>query len=194
MGTVFLAGHGQWNIRENGFTRVRKGLSVTFYTEFSKNMFTADMLAIIGGTYAGSVKDVYAEGAEVPNYTLYPDTVNEPTCRQLIKSRNDPGFGLMMVIAGQTSTMEKLLSVLAPGTNAVWCACRYTGLKDVGGKSIGVNAAQGTYGNRDAQGKLKSSGAYYFNPGTANRQLHTEVNSNDVLRYALSSRRKAMGY
>lgn len=172
MANIFLAGHGEWEINKNGFTRVPKGITVTFYTEFSKNMFTADMLAIIGGTYGGQPKDVYDSGAQVPNYTLYPDTVNEPQCRQLVKQRNDPNYGIMMVCAGATSTLEKLMSILSPGTNVIWCACRYTGLKDTGGKTIGVNGAQGSFGNRDAQGNgsvIGGTDLYYFNPTTANK-------------------------
>ena len=195
MSTVFLAGHGSWDIKNNGFTTVPRGICVTFYTESMKNMFTSDMFEIIAGTYKGEVKQIYEPGSQIPNYTMYPDTLNEPKCRQLIKARNDKNCGLLMVVGGQTSTLQKLMSILAPGTNVVWCACRYTELKDVGGKSIGVNGAQGTWGNRDAQGKLNNSGEYYFNPGTANRQLHQDgVSINSVIEYAMASRRKAMGY
>lgn len=194
MPNVFLAGHGSWNIKANGFTRVPKNVVVTFYTEPMKNLFTADMLAIIGGTYQGEVKDVYEPGSSIPDYTLYPDTVNEPKCRELIRARNDKDHGLLMVLAGKTSTLGRLMSIMAPGTNLVWCACRYTELRDVGGKSIGVNAAQGTYGNRDAQGRFSSEGAFYFNPGTANRQLHTGLSIDATLCFAMASRRQAMGY
>ncbi len=196
MATVFLAGHGSWDVKSNGFTTVPKNVCVTFYTESMKNMFTSDMFAIIEGAYNGEVKQIYEPGQQIPNYTLYPDTRNEPRCRQLVKSRNQGGsnYGLLMVVAGTTSTLEKLMSIMAPSTNIVWCACRYTELKDVGGKSIGVNAAQGTWGDRDAQGKLSSAGAYYFNPGTANRQLHTGLSLDTTLEYALASRRKALGY
>ncbi|MGE5451963.1 MAG: putative adhesin [Acidobacteriota bacterium] len=168
MTTIFLAGHGEWNIRENGFTKVPRGITVQFYTLNQKNMFTSDMLSIIEGTYTGTVADIYTEGMDVPNYTLHPDTVNEPTCRAKMKVRNDPDCGLLMVVPGQVSTLEKLMKIMRPGTTAVWCACRYNGLNDVGGKRLGVNGAQGTYGDRSAQGQLGKPGAnpterFYFN-------------------------------
>ncbi len=194
MPTVYLAGHGSWNVKGNGFTVVPKGVCVTFYTESMKNMFTADMFSLIQGTFKGEVKQLYEPGSQIPDYTLYPDTANEPKCRQLIKARNDPGCGLLMVVAGQTSSLKKLMSIMAPGTNLVWSACRYTELADVGGKSVGVNGAQGTFGDRDAQGKV-GSGAYYFNPGTANRALNQGgVDLKSTMEYAAASRRRALGY
>lgn len=203
MPTVYLAGHGSWNVKANGFTTVPKSVTVTFYTESMKNMFTADMFSIIAGTYKGEVKQFYESGSQIPNYTLYPDTINEAKCRQLLKERVErrrrqegaaPKLGLMMVVAGQTSTLEKMMSIMAPGTNCVWCMCRYTELADVGGKTVGVNGAQGTFGNRDAQGKL-GVGAYYFNPSNANRQVPDGgVDVTSHIEYAMASRRRAMGY
>ena len=203
MPMVYLAGHGSWDIKTNGFATVPNGVSVTFYTESMKNLFTSDMFAIISGTYTGEVKQVFEPGSQVPNYTLHPDTTNEARCRHLLKTRVDkartdagvaPKLGLMMPIAGQTSTLGKLLSIMQPGTNVVWCACRYTELKDVGGKSVGVNGAQGTYGNRDKQGKL-GRGDIYFNPGAANASMADKgVDLKSHLDYALASRRKALGY
>lgn len=207
MPTVYLAGHGSWDVKSNGFTTVPRGICVSFYTEAMKNMFTADMFSILEGKYTGDIKQFYEPGSQIPNYTLYPDPTNEPRCRQLIKARKDQNIGLLMVIPGQTSTMKKLMSIMAPGANVIWCACRYTELKDVGGKSIGVNAAQGAYGTRDAQGTIISNerknrlsdkeqkSLYYFNPGTANRQLHQDGPSlHATLEYCMKSRRRALGY
>jgi hypothetical protein len=194
MSTVFLAGHGSWNVKDNGFCVVPKGVTVTFYTESMKNMFTTDMFAIIGGTFTGEVKQFYEPGSQVPNYTLYPDTQNEAQCRQIIKARNDKNFGLLMTVNGQVSDLKRLMSIMGPGTSIVWCACRYTELKDVGGKSVGVNGAQGSYGDRSSEGKL-GPGEYYFNPGTANGKLDTSgVDLTSTIDYAMASRRKAMGY
>jgi hypothetical protein len=203
MATVYLAGHGSWDVKSNGFTIVPKGLSVTFYTESMKNLFTGDMFSIISGSYKGEVKQIYDSAAQVPNYTLHPDTKNEAKCRQLLKARVDkarvhagaaPKLGLMMPIAGQTTTLAKLMSIMGPGTNVVWCACRYTELADTGGKSVGVNGAQGTYGNRNAEGKL-GKGDIYFNPGAANAGMTDKgVDLNAHLEYAMASRRKALGY
>lgn len=203
MAMVYLAGHGSWDIKSNGFVTVPKGVSVTFYTEAMKNLFTADMFSIISGTYTGDVKQLYEPGAQVPNYTLHPDTVNEARCRQLLKARVDkyrkdagatPKIGLMMPIAGQTTTLGKLLGIMGPGTNVVWCACRYTELKDVGGKSVGVNGAQGSFGNRDNQGNI-GPGDIYFNPGASNASVANKgIDLQSHLEYALASRRKALGY
>ena len=193
MPTVFLAGHGSWNIKANGFTTVPKNVCVTFYTDSNKNMFTSDMFSIIEGTYNGEVRQFYEPGSQVPNYTLYPDTTNEAKCRQLIKARNDKTFGLLMVIKDQTSDLKRLMSIMAPGTNLVWACCRGSELYDAGGKTIGVGGAQGTHGDRDAQGKLVTNGFNYFNPGTANRQLNQGLSLNSTIEFAMASRRRAMG-
>jgi len=203
MPTVYLAGHGSWNIAEDGFAVVPRGVTVTFYTESMKNMFTDDMFAIIAGTYKGEVKQLYEPGSQVPNYTLYPDTVNEARCRQILKARVErlrvhsgrtPPLGLMMPVAGQKSLLSQLMSIMAPGTNLIWSACRFTELADTGGKSVGVNGAQGTYGNRDKQGRL-GPGDIYFNPGASNDALTDKgVDVRSHLEFAIASRRKAMGY
>lgn len=194
MAIVYLAGHGSWNVKKNGFTRVPKGVTVTFYTESMKNMFTADMFSIIQGTFQGEVKQFYESGSQIPDYSLYPDTTNEAKCRQLLKARNEPNLALLMVNKGHVSSLKQLMSGMGPGTSLIWCACRYTELQDKGGKSIGVNGAQGTYGDRDAQGQL-GQGEYYFNPGMANRKVASSgVDSAAFVDYAIKSRRKAMGY
>ena len=85
-------------------------------------------------------------------------------------------------------------STAPTGTNLVWCACRYTELKDVGGKKVGVNGAQGTYGDRDNQGNV-GAGDIFFNPTTANSPVtRGGVDTTSQIEYAMNSRRKAMGY
>jgi len=197
MSTVYLAGHGSWNIKEGGFTTVPKGVCITFYTDSNKNMFTGDMFSLISGKYTGEVRQFYREGSQVPNYTLYPDTQNEPKCRQLIKDRHDKNFGLLMVVNGQTSNLKKLMSIMGQGTNIVWACCRGSELNRVGGRTIGVGGAQGTYGNRDGQGKPDLNGFNYFNPEESNRKLFSEPKNIDmttVLQYNMKSRRRALGY
>jgi hypothetical protein len=173
MSTTFLAGHGQWNITD-GYAEVPKGCSITFYTEFSKNLFTADMKAIIGGTFTGTPKLVVEEYRSCPNYLLSGDSVSLVACQQLLLGRNDPNLGLIMFNNGQVRLSEIFAYFKKQNTQThfIWCACRYTNLKDMGGKTIGVNAAQGTYGNRNNLGQLANNlgtDGFYFNPSTANR-------------------------
>lgn len=197
MSTVYLAGHGSWDIKEGGFTTVPKGVCVSFYTDSNKNMFTTDMFSLISGTYSGEVRQLYREGSQVPNYTLYPDTQNEPQCRQLIKDRHDRDFGLLMVIGGQTSNLKKLMSIMGPGTNVIWACCRGSELTRVGGRTVGVGGAQGTYGDRDGQGNPDENGFNYFNPEVANRELFSEPENIDmttILQSTASRKRRALGY
>ncbi|HTU67768.1 MAG TPA: hypothetical protein VMF52_17595 [Steroidobacteraceae bacterium] len=194
MGIVYLAGHGSWDIKSGGFARVPRNRTVTFYTEAMKNMFTTDMFDIIGGTYQGEVKQFYEPGQQVPNYTLHPDLLNEPRCNQLLAARNDPGISLVMLQQGVTLTLQQIMDTVPTGTNLIWCACRHTQLKDVGGKKIGVNGAQGSYGNRDNQGNL-GAGDIFFNPTNANSPVtRGGVDTTSQIEYAMNSRRKAMGY
>jgi hypothetical protein len=175
MSTIFLAGHGDWSTTD-GYAKLPSRCSMTFYTEFSKNMFTADMLAIIGGTFTGTVKSKVGEYMTCPNYTLHGDTLNRAACQQLLTARNDPSLALAMWDNG-SMTLSDIFAYYdsqRASIDFVWCACRFTGLKDAGGKTVGVNGAQGSYGNRNAQGQLAPNGAnipdgFYFNPSTANR-------------------------
>ncbi len=173
MTTTYLAGHGQWNL-SNGYAKVPPGCSVTFYTEFSKNMFTADMKAIIGGTFGGTPKLTVEQFKTCPNYTLSGDPVSLVACQQLLAQRNDPNLAMIMFAAGQFSLSQifEYFDTQRIETDFVWCACRYTALKDSGGKSVGVNAAQGTYGDRNNLGKFSANlgtEGFYFNPSNFNR-------------------------
>lgn len=173
MSITYLAGHGQWNLRD-GYTEVPAGCTITFYTEFSKNLFTADMKAIIGGTFAGTPKLVVWEYRSCPNYVLSGDSVSLAACQQLLTGRNDPNLGLIMFATGERKLSDLFADYKARSahTDFIWCACRYTSLHDAGGKAVGVNAAQGTYGDRNNLGQAAANlgtDGYYFNPSTANR-------------------------
>lgn len=168
MTTTYLAGHGEWSLA-NGYTAVPKGCSISFYTEAHKNMFTADMKAVIGGTYGGSVQLKVDEYKSCPNYTLHADPVSHQACKALLLGSNQPGLSLVMFSAGGPFTLAQIFDAFSKkqlATDFVWCACRYTILKDVGGKAIGVNGAQGSFGNRNNLGQLVLGGNdnFYFNP------------------------------
>jgi hypothetical protein len=174
MKTVYLGGHGAWTIKD-GYAEVPKGCTISFYTEFSKNMFTSDMKAIIGGTFNGSVKQKIEQYKTCPNYTLSPDSVSYAECRTLLLARNDANLSLVMFPSGPDWTLKSIFEWASKGRIAadfIWCACRFTGLKDEGGKAIGVNGAQGTWGDRDNLGNLLPPGGnpnpdlFFFNATT----------------------------
>lgn len=174
MKTIYLGGHGEWNMSD-GYVELPKGCSISFYTEFSKNMFTSDMKDIIKGKFKGSVKSKIEQYKTCNNYTLHPDPANCTECRQILSDRNDSNLALVMFAGGRAWTLKEIFAWATEERLAVdfiWCACRFTGLKDAGGKAVGVNAAQGTWGDRDNQGKLVAPGGgqdpdlFYFNPTT----------------------------
>jgi len=171
MKTLFLGGHGQWNISD-GYTQVPVGCTISFYTDFSKNMFTSDMKDIMKGTYGGSVQQKIEQYKKCPNYTLSADPASHQECKDILVARNNANLGLLMFSAGPSWTLQRIFEKIAKNklkVDMVWCACRFTGLNDAGGKAIGVNAAQGTWGNRNNLGNLVTPGGnpdtlFYFNP------------------------------
>ena len=173
MKTIYLAGHGDWKIKDE-YVQVPAGCSISFYTDSSKNMFTSDMKDIIRGTYNGSVRQKVEAFKNCPNYTLNPDGASYNECKQIIISRNDPNLGLIMYPSGPSWTLKQIFDYVSKkglSFEFIWCCCRFTGLKDAGGKAVGVNGAQGTWGDRDNTGKLVAPGTgsdpsnlYYFNP------------------------------
>ena len=173
MNTIYLAGHGTWNMAD-GYAEVPKGCSISFYTEFSKNMFTSDMKEVIGGTFQGAVKLMVGAYKTCPNYTLSADSASLDACRALLLARNNTNLSLVMFGSGPDMTLKEIFADAKArdlASDFIWCACRHTGLRDAGGKAIGVNGAQGTWGDRDNLGNLLPPGGaatdlFYFNATT----------------------------
>ena len=167
---LFIAGHGEWYI-PNGYCNLPKGCSISFYTEFSKNMFTVDMMEILKGTYTGIVQQKIEQFKICPNYTIHPDPKNHLSCNDIINQRNSVDYELLMFTEGAKITLSELFYVLSLYNiqlDMIFSCCRSTCLRDNGGKSIGFNAAQGTLGDRDCNGRfiLKEytpRDKYYFN-------------------------------
>lgn len=151
---------------------VPKGCSISFYTKFSKNMFTSDMKDIMRGTYPGSVQQKTEQYKTCPNYTLSADPVSFQECQNILIARQNANLCLIMFPSGPSHTLDNIFRSIERNNitiDMIWCACRYTGLKDAGGKAIGMNAAHGTWGDRNNLGKLVPPGGnpdtlFYFNP------------------------------
>ena len=148
---VFFAGHGSWAAKD-GYTTVPKNCTMTFYTKNAKNMFTTDMFAVIDGTFKGSPDQVVASYGSIPNLRLFPDLANEGAC----KKKCPAGSIVYMHRQPNGFTLEQIFRVFDQDTSYdfVWACCRFNDLKDVGGKDLGVNAAEGV-------------NQYYFNKAGA---------------------------
>jgi len=147
----FLAGHGSWSTKD-GYTAVPKGCTLTFYTKNAKNMFTSDMFAVIEGSFTGEPDQVVGSYGSVPNLRLFPDLANEGACKA--KCPADAIVYMHQYSGGYT--LADIFRIIKPGDayDFVWACCRFNDLTDVGGKDMGVNAAEGV-------------NQYYFNKAGA---------------------------
>ena len=160
MKILFIAGHGEWKI-SNGYCYLPRGCSISFYTEFSKSMFSLDMIEILKGTYRGGIQQRIEQFQSCPNYTIHPDPEKFLGCHDIIKQRNAPNYRLMMNGDGPPMTLSSIfnsLSLYNIQLDMIFCSCRNTILRDTGGRSIGFNAAQGTWGDRDCNGRFTLTG------------------------------------
>lgn len=159
MKTLFIAGHGAWDI-SNGYTCVPRGCSISFYTEFSKSMFSRDMIEIMSGTYRGTIQQRVEEYKACPNYTIHPDPDKYQGSHYIVNQRGN-NYRLLMNGGGPPTTLSEIFYGLSQNNiqlDMVFCTCRNTMLKDRGGRSVGFNAAQGTWGDRNSSGQLVLSG------------------------------------
>lgn len=156
MKILFIAGHGEWHI-SNGYTYLPKGCSISFYTEFSKAMFSLDMVEILKGTYRGNIQQKIEQFNICPNYTIHPDPTKYLGCHEIINQRDTSSYHLIMNGDGPPMTLSSIFNSLTLNNiqlDMIFCTCRNTMLRDTGARSIGFNAAQGTWGDRDYNGRF----------------------------------------
>lgn len=168
--TIYLAGHGNWDVRNTDapWAKVPPGTTIHFYTENGRTLATASMamIAIERGEsvdFVPSGRDIlsepageYSEYRSAPNYTLYPDTPDK--CRLL---EWVIGTGNVIFVDQETPlctgtgadgtacmdsprhTCEGLFAdPRVEGQEVVWLACTAYGLDPAGGQALGVNTSQ----------------------------------------------------
>lgn len=148
MPTIFLCGHGGYNPAD-GYAKVPKDSTMTFYTPHQKLLKGGDDYKIIQGTY-GSPPDQVIRGFHTcPNLRLYPD---DPTVISHSESVKQAGTTLYW----SSDANGKLLSEIFaanPGADFVWAACRHVSFKNASyGEKYGVNLVQegdGSYSKYD---------------------------------------------
>jgi len=139
---LFLSGHGGWK-PVNGYTQVPKGCSITFYTNFAKNLITGMEYQILAGTYHESDRTI-REYMSCPNMQLsaQDDDWTQKSRSELAKRHDancvlfeSPPDGLALA-----DLFEAWVGQNLPAVDFHWMACQTLQLKKVGGRAFGLNA------------------------------------------------------
>lgn len=141
MKKVIICGHGGWKPAD-GYTKVPKGCSLAFYTEFSKCLSGDDADSIAAGTYVGQPTRVIAQYNMAPNMRFYPLTQSE---KQVIIAAKPADRELLFTSDNGGRPLEHLLKTLSPTAEIEfhWACCSYTQLKVTPGSAAkGINLTQ----------------------------------------------------
>ncbi|WP_425091460.1 putative adhesin [Tropicimonas sp. S265A] len=158
---VFLSGHGGWK-PESGYTRLPKGCKIHFYTDFAKNLITGMEYQILRGDYT-DIQHSVDEYMQCPDLRLSSqDEKWTKRSETELAKRNDPDCSIMIAPAGGATLSELFQSWTKGNSGEVefhWMACQTLGLKQVGGRSHGLNAGDFSHSDKaKARYRIKSNG------------------------------------
>ena len=162
MRQIFLSGHGGWTPSQ-GYTEVPKGCKINFYTHFAKNLITGMEYKILDGSYT-EVERTIGEFNQCPNMVLSGQEASwTERSKAKLKNRNDIDWGLITPPEHGRYSLSQIFSYYGKKQESVelhWMACQTLGLKQVGGRSLGVNAGDFAHDHtRPAQFRIKKIGA-----------------------------------
>lgn len=154
---VFLHGHGGWK-PQDGYTKVPKGCSISFYTHFAKLLNQTMVVKIMDGTFNGELDRTVGQFGSVPDLVMS----NLPQA-QLTSQENRffAGIGqptpngdqpVLCTLPAAPPTHRCSLATLMNHvrenmTGEIefrWLCCQSLGLKQVGGRALGLNASDRT--------------------------------------------------
>ncbi|HOY49863.1 MAG TPA: hypothetical protein PL185_08935 [Flavobacteriales bacterium] len=155
---IVLSGHGSWEMKD-GYVTLPAKCSIKFYTCNMKTLSDGLGGDIDRGIVSGLDPDQEAGPfSTVPNMRLYPPAgllIRTPDARtwnvvDLPGPVPHDNKNLQVRIANQYGgggDLKTLLDMLRPAITGqevtiLWAACRAIGLKNAGGKSIGINTMQ----------------------------------------------------
>lgn len=146
MANLFLSGHGGWK-PEYGYTNVPRGVSVVFYTHFAKNLITGMEYKILDGSYT-TVDRVIGEFSPCPNMQIsgQDDEWTKKSESKLNKAHWGNDAAVIGVPKGESGKLDEFFDALAgemrqrDTLTIHWLACSTLQLKQVGGRSHGLNA------------------------------------------------------
>ena len=121
---IYICGHGSWTIKD-GYTKVPKGCSIIFYTQFNKTLGGDDAHKIVAGTYTGSINRTIKEFKHCPNLKYYPDTVPEI---QQFNLEKQVGTVLEYTNIGNGKSLETFFQSLHNSRKQAtvhWACCQY---------------------------------------------------------------------
>jgi hypothetical protein len=134
---IFLCGHGGWNPGD-GYTKVPKGSTITFYNQNAKLLKGGDDYKVIQGSFWGQADSVVREFHTCPNMRLYPDN---PAVVAYSESIKQNGTRLLWSNAANGMLLSDIFAANA-GNDFVWACCRHVKLREQGGEALGVNLVE----------------------------------------------------
>jgi hypothetical protein len=165
---IFISGHGGWK-PEYGFTQVPRGVKVHFYTHFAKNLMTDMEYRILDGSFTDKDRTI-EEYAQCPNMRAsgQPDSWTETSENKLNKAVWGNDSMVVGVPEGDAANLAELfkeLDVLMNGVDETleihWLACSTVQLKQVGGRSHGLNAADFRHhGDKPGRYRIRSGDTF----------------------------------
>lgn len=176
--TIYLTGHGGWTVK-NGYTKVPKNCTFTFYTQNAKLMLASDVYKLIKGTYVGTADMEVDALHNVQNMTLYPDDAvciapTEAAVNQALAAGRWVFAYYTNKMAGGKQTLDTIFDVcndwLDPdsanrlddcdGIDYVWTCCRDLSLSATANSKVLANGMvlPGTDIARDAGINASQSG------------------------------------
>ena len=143
---LFLSGHGGWK-PEYGYATVPRGVSVYFYTHFAKTLMTSMEKLILTGAYTTTDR-IVGELSQCPNMQIsgQPDAWTTASEAHLNKAYWGDESMVLGVPEGEKGRLADFFAMasgaMAQGDKVAihWIACSTLQLKQVGGRSIGLNA------------------------------------------------------
>jgi len=151
--TLVVHGHGKWHPKDDGFFSLPKGVSVDFYSEGGKSLwsgFTYEYLTGSSRALTGGAPDsTITEYRSTPNYTLSELSQSQYDSAQKYFTQGtlaiNQDYTVLIRKPGSKNVKLAVLCALASELKCakiVWLACRAVDLEKVGGLALGFGAGQ----------------------------------------------------
>lgn len=186
---IYLCGHGNHRIQDNGFFTLPRGTSVTIYTLAGKLMHQKDVQNIVSGRAGMEPMRVISAFGACPNLTLSIDDDNDKKATEKAFLLNPDQAGSRLFFVNDVKkpaheddepsmTLKEIVD-LFPGSDFVWTCCYNITFKNLTplGARYGVNVIQYVPGGDMHAAKVRTA-----NRIESERRLENfEINRGDAI-------------